>query len=828
MVDAPGGTCAVLLGNAAFAMGLVHGGFGAVEGYPGTPSSEVIDTLLKVPTHIDAGWSVNEAVAVGVALGRSLGGDDAAVTMKTPGLFQAADVVSSAAFYDVGPGAMVIYVATDYEPSSTQNIVDARYFLASCGIPVLEPRDHQDLYEIPRRAAALSRKLQGPTAVVCSGLLAHSEGIVTFRRRESRNKEKRGAPKKTVLVPPTARAHYDESVLRKLPSLAEHFSTSETSVIHGDTQWGVIAVGAAGTALKEAAAAIGVRPNILTVCGVYPFPEAAIHSFSKTCPKGVMILEEGGRFVEERIRLSGISVHGKERRQTVTFWDPGRVIDFAADLGFVKAVDAATTEMRSSPVPRPPSICPGCPYRSTALVIQKLKKRDRLETVFGDIGCSTLLMYLNALDLNLCMGASESVRQGYVRSRPEKAGRVLSLVGDSCECHSGMDASRNAVFRDIPGVKLVLDNRSTAMTGGQATPTTSGKLDLAEALRGEGIEVLTVDAFDLEGIETALVDALETAGGGRFKTVVVRGECLQSRSGSVKRPALMFDETKCTRCGRCAVCPGIALGDDKLPHFTMLCRNCGGSRNVCQQRCRHDAIVEKPPRVASSRSAAAPISQTLKSLPETRIEETALPESLRLAVRGIGGQGNLFLGRVLANVFLAVAGEDRSIIKGETHGMAQLGGPVISTFGFGKVYSAAFLPGTADVLISMETAEVLRPGFMEMLKPGGTLIFNRFSAVPPGLSHSEYPDTTEIIRELSRFNVVEIDAFASARAAGDATGVTANVAVIALLSTIPPFSALPSPVWLNALLSLSKNEAAAAQNRRTFETVLAKYQGASI
>ncbi|HNT26649.1 MAG TPA: pyruvate ferredoxin oxidoreductase, partial [bacterium] len=172
----------ILQGNEAFALGVVHAGYHAADGYPGTPSTEVIDKYLsQVQDKLVVGWSVSEAVATAVTVGHAVAGSDAVVTMKIPGVFQAGDALTTSAFYTAQMGAFIIYAATDYVPSSTQHVIDARHFFSAARVPVLEPRDHQEMYDIAFIAADMSRRFRTQVAILASGILAHSEGLVTTR-----------------------------------------------------------------------------------------------------------------------------------------------------------------------------------------------------------------------------------------------------------------------------------------------------------------------------------------------------------------------------------------------------------------------------------------------------------------------------------------------------------------------------------------------------------------------------------------------------------------------------------------------------------------------
>ena len=182
LVDIPANSKLILQGNTAFALGVIHAGYHAATGYPGTPSTEVIDKCLaSVQKKIIVGWSVNEAVAISVGLGHAMAGLDTLVTMKIPGIFQAGDALTTTAFFSNDAGALVIFAVTDYIPSSTQHVIDARYFLASSRLPILEPRDHQEMYDIARIAADMSKQFNTPVIVLASGMLAHSEALVISR-----------------------------------------------------------------------------------------------------------------------------------------------------------------------------------------------------------------------------------------------------------------------------------------------------------------------------------------------------------------------------------------------------------------------------------------------------------------------------------------------------------------------------------------------------------------------------------------------------------------------------------------------------------------------
>lgn len=822
IVEAPRGSKFILQGNAAFALGVVHAGYHAADGYPGTPSTEVIDrSLAHVQDKIQVGWSVNEATAVSLCVGRSIAGYDSVVTMKIPGVFQAGDAISTSAFYTAPAGALVIYAATDYVPSSTQHVVDARYFFSSTRLPVLEPRNHQEMYEIAWTAADMSRKFCTPVVVLASGILAHSEALV--KTRKPRTVEPRKLPadlKQWMLLPPIARGNYNKATQARIPRIQKWIETSKLATeTKGSDRWGIITSGESNIIVREAVQSIGADPSILSLAVTYPIPKERIKTFAKSVKGKLFIIEDGDQYLQDRIQLLGIRVIGKEEYSTTTDWTPEAILEFLSKHVKIKYT-AGKKKISMQPVNRPPSICPGCAYKALALSLGKLKKKKKIYASFGDIGCSTLLYFFNALDTVLCMGASDSMRQGFVLSKPGMASKTVSIIGDSTECHSGLDSTRNAVFRNVPGVKIILDNRITAMTGGQVAPSSATNLsnqehhfDLSKAVAGEVKRTIIVDAFNKDEVDKELKKALELAEKGEFTAIIARGPCIHETPREDTIRTLEIDYDKCKNCGLCDMCPGIELDENKTPHFTSLCTNCGSNTQVCMQICPLDAIIPVGQKIKKSKRKISKI-ETMR-IPKIRAER--LPEVLRVCIRGIGGQGNLFFGRVLSEVAMATPYAKTHIVKGDTHGMAQLGGPVISTFGCGRVFSPIPAPRSVDILVGMEFSEILRPGFLDFLKPGGTIILNEFSAIPVGVKKKDYPSLSAIEKLLKPYDVIKIDANQIAADLGDTTGSTANTVVLGLLSTIQPFNCIPAEIWQSALLSLSPTDAIKSANVSAFE-----------
>jgi indolepyruvate ferredoxin oxidoreductase, alpha subunit len=622
-------------------------------------------------------------------------------------------------------------------------------------------------------------------------------------------------------MPGIARVNYNKATQERIPQIQEWLESSTLVTEEaGSDEWGIILSGESEIIVKEALQNIDKKPSILSLGMCYPLPKERIKAFASKVKGKLFVFEDGDRFLENQIRLLSIPLIGKEDNSVITDWTPVMVIEqLAKHVGFSYSIIKKEVDIK--PLNRPPAICPGCPYRAFALTVSKLKKKKKIYAAFGDIGCSTLLYFLNALDTVCCMGASDTLRQGFVLSRPDYAAKTISIIGDSCECHSGLDATRNAIFRQTAGVKVILDNSVTAMTGGQPAPSSTKNLagqtntfNLKRAVEAEGGKMVVVDSYSLKEVDRVLTEALAEAEKGVFTTLILEGACIHEVENKKKERRISRNYDLCTRCFRCDICPGVEFDDDKKPHFTSMCSNCGSSTPVCMQRCPFGAIIYDDEAI---KKIERPKFEKVEAIKIPDEDNYQLPESLRVAIRGIGGQGNLFFGKVLSEVILRTPYSKTNIIKGDTHGMAQLGGPVISTFSCGKVYSSILSHASVDVLIVMEISEVLRPGFLELLKPNGTIIFNNFKVLPDNAKKEDYPDANKIFEVLKDYHIITMDANKIASDLGDVVGKTANVVVLGLLSTIEPFNKIPEEIWLSALMDISPGDFVKSANKMSFE-----------
>jgi indolepyruvate ferredoxin oxidoreductase, alpha subunit len=816
---APSGQSDVLQGNIAFAIGCVRSGIHCADGYPGTPSSEVIDRgLAEVQDMIHVGWSTNEAVASAVGHGHSMAGQDCIVTMKIPGLFQAADIFTSGALLGNERGALIYYIPSDFVPSSTQHTIDPRYLFKSCFIPVFEPRNHQELHESAAIAVDVARRFKTQIVIMPNGNLCHSEGLVQMMPTQQRDPVKMPNNLRDFNnLPGITRKNYDNVMTDRMPALLEMVETSPLNHWKkGSGKTGIITYGICDAYVREISQVYGLDFDVLSLGFTHPLPMKLIQDFYQSISGDVYVIEDGYRYLQEAMLQIGLKAIGKEPYSTITEWTPGLI---AKRLG-IKTIQAQAPASLT-PINRPPVICAGCPYRLFAGEVASLRKKGQIDAVFGDIGCNTLLFYMNALDTGLAMGASEGNRAGYVISRPEQANRCISVIGDSTECHSGMDATRNTVYRNIPGVKVILDNSWTAMTGGQPSPTSpvnlageSIRFNLIDSLKGHGANVVVAGAYQRKAIREALKTALEESDKGVFTTIIINdGSCLQKVKPSTQR--VCVDPEVCKKCGICLICPGLAPDSDGVPHITNLCSGCGGQTPACVQMCPSKVLKTvdlKDLKLASVPEYARPV----ETSSEIDLSTLDVPNRLSLAIRGVGGQGNLFFGHVLSQLAFLAGYDRKNIIKGETHGMAQMGGPVISTFSCGQVSSPVLLPGTADCLIAMEKSEVFRPGFLDMLKPGGAILLADTKIIPSGLSEDQYPTDVQIKEALVAFNTIKVDVLGKALELGDSSGRAANVVMLGVLSTLSPFNHIPAELWLKALQKTNARPAIWALNHVAF------------
>ena len=594
----------LLSGNEALALGAYHAGVGVATAYPGTPSTEILESLARFDD-IYAEWSTNEKVAMEVALGAAYAGTRSLVSMKHVGLNVASDPFMAASTTGVNAG-MVVISADDPGIHSSQNEQDNRHYAKLAKVPMLEPSDSQEAYELMAYAFDISERFDTPVLVRSTTRISHSKSVVKVNRSRAVPFSQAGFQhdvEKYVMLPVYARLRRPlmEERLVKLATYAETFPLNQ--VQWGELHLGVVTSGIAYQYARE----VFPKASFLKLGMIYPLPQNLIRHFAAQVDR-VIVIEELDPFLQENIQAMGIKVTGKEFIPRVGELNPG-IIEEAGGTAqlLAETLPRQRLDIASTLPKRPPLLCPGCPHTGTFFVLSsigqrskppKAKKKAPKEPkliITGDIGCYTLGAYppLNAMDTCACMGASIGQALGM-----EKAGvsnKVVAVIGDSTFLHSGITPLVNAVYNEGQITVIILDNRTTAMTGHQDHPGTGisaqGKetkaVELEHLVRGMAIsDVKVVDAFNIKDIRKAVRNSLDSP---ELSVIIVRGVC------SVRVPRRSepraVDTEKCNGCGICLMlgCPAIQSEDEQVYIDTALC--VGNACTICQQICPRQAIV---------------------------------------------------------------------------------------------------------------------------------------------------------------------------------------------------------------------------------------------
>ena len=431
----------LLLGNAAAARGLFEAGCTFVSSYPGTPSTEITEEAAKFP-EVYAEWAPNEKCALEAALGASIAGARAMCAMKHVGLNVAADPLYTAAYTGVN-GGLVIAVADDPGMHSSQNEQDSRHHAIASKVPMVEPADSGECRDFMKLAFELSESFDTPVLFRTCTRVAHSQSLVElYDRQEAPLREYVKNPRKYVMAPGNAIPQHVvvENRTEKLRAYGEDCPFNRVEM--GDTEWGVITSGISYQYVKEALPEV----SVLKLGLVNPLPEKIIRDFAAKVKK-LAVVEELDPIIETHLRNLGIRVDlGKAELGLLGEFSQNRI-----RAAFGKALPESQKLEEALPV-RPPVLCPGCPHRGLFHVLHKLKV-----TVSGDIGCYTLgaSAPLSAMDSTICMGASIGVLHGFEKVRPEAAGKMVAVIGDSTFMHSGMTGLVNLVYNQGVGVVLI-------------------------------------------------------------------------------------------------------------------------------------------------------------------------------------------------------------------------------------------------------------------------------------------------------------------------------------------------------------------------------------
>lgn len=508
----------LLSGNEALALGAVDFGISLASGYPGTPSTEILEEFSRRKGR--AQWAPNEKVALEVGMGVAYGGGRALVTMKHVGLNVAADPLFVAAYTGV-TGALVLVSADEPGMSSSQNEQDNRHYARAAGLPMLEPSDSQQVYEYFQAAIEFSERWEIPVLFRMTTRICHSKTVVSPHSFDippvkiafERNIKER------VMIPAHARPAH-QRLRQKLDDMQKWNEMSPLNqIIKGSSSLGIISSGIAYMHAREAAP----DASFLKLALTYPLPMGKIREFVAGVDRCVVI-EEGDPYLVDAIRAAGITVEGKAEMYRFGELNVNRVRRILA---------GDVSEEAKSPPGKPPQLCQGCPH---SFVFDVLKKLDC--TVSGDIGCYTLgaLPPYQALHFQTCMGASIGMGLGLRYVLPEEQARkVVSVIGDSTFVHSGLTGLAEMVYTppETGHVLIIMDNGTTAMTGLQEHPGTGRTLDhqptnklvLEEVVRALGIaRVFVYDPVkEKEQLEQTLVESLA---GNDLTVIITRRPCV--------------------------------------------------------------------------------------------------------------------------------------------------------------------------------------------------------------------------------------------------------------------------------------------------------------
>jgi indolepyruvate ferredoxin oxidoreductase alpha subunit len=508
----------LLSGDEAVALAAYHAGVALGAGYPGTPSTEILEYLSELGGR--AQWSPNEKVALEVGLGAAFGGARALITMKHVGLNVASDPLFTAAYTGV-EGALIVVSADDPGMASSQNEQDNRRYAVAAGVPMLEPSDSQEAYELTLAAVEISERWKLPVLLRLTTRVCHSKTVVRPRgpsgpvRPPHFEHDIRGR----VMIPANARPAH-RRLRQKLAEVQVWNETCELNrTIEGSRSLGIVTSGVSFMHALEAAP----EASFLKLAFTYPLPLEKIAAFVRGVERCVVI-EEGDPYLVESLRAAGLPVEGKADMYRFGELDVPRVR---------RILNGDTSPEPTRPRGKPPQLCDGCPYR---VVFEALRQRDCI--VAGDIGCYTLgvLPPFEAMDSCVCMGASVGVGLGLRHVLPpEDARRVVSVIGDSTFVHGGITGLVEMVYNPPLGghVLIILDNCTTAMTGHQEHPATgrklnhepTGRLVLEDLARALGVPCVHVVEPRVGSDEFARV-LDECLGSGELAVIIARRPCL--------------------------------------------------------------------------------------------------------------------------------------------------------------------------------------------------------------------------------------------------------------------------------------------------------------
>ena len=570
----------LILGNEAVARGLYEAGCSFVSSYPGTPSTEITESIAKYE-EVYAEWAPNEKVALEAAFGASLAGRRSFCGMKHVGLNVAADPLFTISYTGVNAG-LVIGVADDAGMHSSQNEQDSRHYARASKIPMLEPSDSAEALQFAKLAYELSEQFDTPVLLKMCTRVSHSQSVVeTGERVEKIGEYKKDIPK-YVMMPGNAKKRHPV-VEARTRALIEYAETADINRIEpgSSNAMGFITSSTSYQYIKEV---IGDGYPVMKLGMIWPMPEQKIRDFAASVDQ-LIIVEELDGFIESHVRNLGIDCKGKEVFSCIDELSQNKVADA------LHSFHLTGTKLNEAIPPRPPVMCAGCPHRGLFYTLKKNKL-----TVLGDIGCYTLgaVAPLAAVDSVICMGASVSGLHGFSKSQKGAMdNKTVAVIGDSTFMHSGITGLVNMAYNESNGTLIIVDNSITGMTGHQQNPTTGfnlkgdpcAKIDLETLCHAVGIRrVRVIDPYDLAQCDQVIKEELAAQ---EPSVIISRRPCALLKYVKHKKP-LSVDENKCVGCKMCMKigCPAISIVDGKAKIDNTLCVGCG----VCEQLCKVGAL----------------------------------------------------------------------------------------------------------------------------------------------------------------------------------------------------------------------------------------------
>ena len=565
----------IMLGNEAIARGVYEAGVKVSSAYPGTPSTEISEFLSKYQ-EVYTEWAPNEKVALEVAIGASFSGVRSLSCMKHVGLNVASDPLYTFAYTGVNGGSVIV-VADDPGLASSQNEQDTRMIGRSAHVPVLEPSNSQEAKDFVKFAYQLSEQYDTPVILRTTTKLSHSQSVVELEDRvEVEDKTYARDVKKYVMMPGSAIGRHVvvEDRENRLAEDACNFAINKVEL--NDKKIGFITSGIAYYYVKEACPNV----SVLKLGIVNPLPKKLIEDFAKQVDT-LYVFEELEPVIEEQVKSWGIKVLGKElfTKQGEYSANMLKKVIYGQDDGMFKAEIVAN---------RPPVLCPGCPHRSVFSVLNKLKIHAS-----GDIGCYTLgaVAPLGVIDTTVCMGASISALHGIEKAKgKEFIKNWVAVIGDSTFLHTGINSLVNMVYNKSSATVMILDNRTTGMTGHQEHAATGKTLkgedtyaiDLSNLCSAIGVKnVFVVDAFDVKTLEETIKNCNSS---DELCVIIAKAPCALLK-GQKFPYKCVADGEKCKKCGMCLKigCPAISKGKDGIVTIDgNACNGCGLCLNYCK------------------------------------------------------------------------------------------------------------------------------------------------------------------------------------------------------------------------------------------------------